>query len=101
MDSYHLWIQNTGYVETIRCYTHGFDSLVTRFFSITNQVIFFQLKSWGLDFHRNGEVLKTEYGRYSTEIFNDEAIKIIDEHDTEKVNIVMSVWNLKIKKNIL
>ena len=38
-----------------------------------------------MDFHRNGEVDKTAFGQYSTEVFNDEAERIITEHDGSKV----------------
>ena len=40
---------------------------------------------WGLDFHQNNKVLKTEFGKYSTNIFTDEAERIINEHNTSEV----------------
>jgi len=41
-------------------------------------------KSWGLDFYRDDEVVDTDYGQYSTELFTNEAEKIINNHDTSK-----------------
>lgn len=38
-------------------------------------------ETWGLDFWRDKEVERAEFGQYSTEIFTSEAEKIIAEHD--------------------
>ncbi len=45
----------------------------------------FQRNKWGLDFWNNTKVVKTCYGKYSTELFAEHAEKIIAEHDQSKV----------------
>lgn len=42
------------------------------------------LRSWGLDFHRNGQVYKTAFGQYSTKVYTTETERIIAEHDKSK-----------------
>ena len=37
---------------------------------------------WGYDFRRNMSVAWGDYGNYATDIFTDEAVKIISHHDT-------------------
>ena len=39
---------------------------------------------WGYDFRRNMSVAWGDYGNYATDIFTDEAVKIISQHDTDK-----------------
>ncbi|XP_046329316.2 arylsulfatase B-like [Haliotis rufescens] len=39
------------------------------------------MKQWGLDFRRNMEALHDQYGNYSTEIFTQEAVSIIHNHN--------------------
>ena len=51
--------------------------------------ILFQKDTWGLDFHKNGKLLKTAYGKYSTEVFNDEALNIIENHNSSQVMTVI------------
>ena len=50
------------------------------FLSISNQ-----REMWGLDFRRNDEIVKTAYGQYSTEVFTQEAVDIINTHNTSEV----------------
>ncbi|KAH9492409.1 hypothetical protein Btru_051041 [Bulinus truncatus] len=39
------------------------------------------LQQWGLDFHRNKDILWNYTGKYSTDVFKEEAIRIINEHN--------------------
>jgi len=39
------------------------------------------LSQWGLDFRRDKELLRNYTGLYSTDVFRDEAVKIIDQHN--------------------
>lgn len=48
---------------------------------------------WGLDFHHNMESVVDQLGNYSTEIFTDQAVKIISKHNSSKVCILL-LFNL-------
>lgn len=63
---------------------------------------------WGLDFHHNMESVVDQLGKYSTEIFTDQAVKIISKHNNSEVCILLfnlclillSGHNKSIKKSI-
>lgn len=40
---------------------------------------------WGLDFHRNGQTLWDVYGNFSTEMYTQEAERIIRSHNQSEV----------------
>ena len=44
-----------------------------------------QPEAWGLDFRRNGQIVKTAFGQYSTELFTSEAENIIANHNQSEV----------------
>lgn len=48
---------------------------------------------WGLDFHHNMESVVDQLGNYSTEIFTDQAVKIISKHNNSKVCVLL-LFNL-------
>ena len=54
-----------------------------------------QKDSWGLDFRRDGKLVKTAYGQYSTELFSTEAERIIAEHDLSKVGLIVIEYVVK------
>ncbi|KAK9508335.1 hypothetical protein O3M35_005923 [Rhynocoris fuscipes] len=39
---------------------------------------------WGLDFRRNMDIASEYHGRYSTDLFTEEAVRIIDEHSKDR-----------------
>lgn len=44
---------------------------------------------WGLDFHHNMESVVDQLGKYSTEIFTDQAVKIISKHNSSEVCVLL------------
>ncbi|XP_044748202.1 arylsulfatase B [Coccinella septempunctata] len=78
---WHLGSYKKVYTPTFR----GFDSHLG--FWIGHQDYFdhtiegWRRQTWGLDMRRNMEVAKDLHGKYSTDIFTNEAVKIIDNHD--------------------
>ena len=46
---------------------------------LTYIIILFQ-EGWGYDFRRNMSVSWSDYGKYATDIFTDEAVKAINNH---------------------
>ena len=49
----------------------------------------FQSGFCGLDIHRNGEALWDVNGNFSTEMYTEEAEKIISTHDPSEVTLVV------------
>ena len=48
---------------------------------------------WGLDWRRNGEVIHNETELYSTELFTEEAIQLINKHNMSQViRLAHDVW---------
>ncbi|KAL3267354.1 hypothetical protein HHI36_011485, partial [Cryptolaemus montrouzieri] len=40
--------------------------------------------TWGLDMRKDMDLAKDLHGKYSTDIFTNRAVKVIDDHDKEK-----------------
>ena len=56
--------------------------ILIRFIIIYQLVTYISLQDgWGYDFRRNMTVAWEDYGNYATDIFTDEAVRIIDEHN--------------------
>lgn len=49
-----------------------------------------QPKGYGLDLHRNGELVKDKFGVYGTHMFTDEALNIIHNHNTSQVLLLIA-----------
>ncbi|KAK2184850.1 hypothetical protein NP493_250g02010 [Ridgeia piscesae] len=83
---WHLGMFAKEYTPTYR----GFDSHLgyyqgmEGYWDHTYQAFAGQKDSWGLDFRRDGRLVKTAFGQYSTELFTTEAERIIAEHDVSK-----------------
>ena len=55
-------------------------SLCTRLF-----ITFCTLQDgWGTDFRKNMSVNLEDYGKYATDVFTEEALKVVKTHDTSK-----------------
>ncbi|KAH3825938.1 hypothetical protein DPMN_127825 [Dreissena polymorpha] len=43
------------------------------------------IEYWGLDWHRNLDIVHNETNLYSTDLFAQEAVNIINKHNTSEV----------------
>jgi len=83
---WHLGYFDEKYVPTNRGYdTHfGYYQGCGDYFDHTYSNGDRTRNKWGLDFWNNTKVVKNCYGKYSTELFAEQAEKIIAEHDDSK-----------------
>ncbi|CRK98409.1 CLUMA_CG011767, isoform A [Clunio marinus] len=93
---WHLGFFKKEFTPTYRGYDSffGYYNGLIDYYNRTYDEIAYPQYSDGYDFRRNKDVTYEDFGKYATDLFNDEAVKIIKNHDENDEPLFMMLNHL-------